>query len=174
MFLRNYYNQLFSLFSEQTIANGLKQLDGTVVNSACPSSSDTANGIIQAIRGLNGVANDYTARKLVLGSGNTPASVDDYKLESIITTSLSGSVSKSVDDNGNLVIVISVTNTSSAPIIVGEIGIPANCHNESTARDLCLVERTVLDEPITLGAGESCFISYKVNFAPTVGGFPAE
>jgi hypothetical protein len=176
MLLRNYYNQLFSIISEQVIENGLKTPDGTLGASYCPSSSSNlSNSIINSIRGLNGVSTSYSHRYLVVGSGSTPASVDDYMLESMITTSVSsGGISNSIDNDGNFVIIANVKNNGSSTITINEIGIPSNCYNGSSSSVVCLIERTVLDEPITLVAGESCFISYKVRFASTVGAFPTE
>lgn len=173
MLLRNYYNQLFSIFSEQVIENGLKTPDGALCASYCPSSSSNlGSSIISSIRGLNSASTSYSNRSLVVGSGSTPASVDDYTLESMITTSVSASgFSKSIDNDGNFVIIATVKNGSSSTITINEIGIPSTCYNGSSSSVVCLVERTVLDEPITLAADESCFISYKVNFAPTVGSF---
>lgn len=174
MLLRNYYNQLFSFFSEVVIENGLKTPDGALGASYCPSSgSNLSNSIINSIRGLNGASTSYSHRSLVVGSGSTPASVDDYRLESMITTSVSASgFSKSIDNDGNFVVVATVKNGGSSSITINEVGIPSTCYNGSSNSVVCLVERTVLDEPITLGAGESCFLTYKVNFAPVVGSFP--
>lgn len=172
MLLRNYYNQLHSFFSEQTITNGLKLPDGTLANCCCPSSTQSFT-IARTFTSASATARTgYSSYGFIVGSGRTPASVEDYCLESLITSSLYLSVVQSTDGDGNYIWVGTLTNKASEPITVGEIGILMSCYNKSSSSCTCLVERTVLDEPLTLGAGESGFISYKVRFAPTVGSFP--
>lgn len=106
-----------------------------------------------------------------VGRGNTPATEDDYKLESIITSGISGSVSRScgADENDNPYIIFNVTinNTSSNEITINEIGMVQTVQctdtkgstNYSSSR--FLIDRTVLDEPIIIPAGSSKAIVYK-------------
>lgn len=172
MLLRNFYNQLHSLFSGQTIANGLKKPDGTLVDSVSPSSTESYRLDFTFKSASTTFRTSYSSYGFVVGSGRTPVSVDDYCLESLITTAGYLSVVQSTDENGNYVWIGTFTNQATTPITIGEFGITMNCYYKYTTSTVCLVERTVLDEPITLGAGESCFISYKIGFAPTVGSFP--
>lgn len=172
MLLRNYYNQLHSLFSGQTIANGLKKPDGTLADSVPPGNAESFRLDSTFKSAGTSFSTSYSSYGFVVGSGRTPASVDDYCLESLITTAGRLSVVQSTDENGNYVWVGTFTNHATTPITIGEFGIAMNCYYKYTTYVVCLVERTVLDEPITLGAGESCFISYKVGFAPIVGSFP--
>lgn len=174
MLLRNYHNQVFSLFTNQTVVNGLKDPNGALLNSNCPGTSYYKSCLLNTIKTMNMASTFYSDGFLVLGSGNTPASVDDYALESIITTSISMSgVARSIDSEGNFVIVATLQNAGDSQVVINEVGIAARCYTSSSATTLCLVERTVLAEPITLAPGENSFLTYKVKFSPAAGAFPA-
>ena len=83
------------------------------------------------------------------GTGTTPPTIDDYKLSGNLITTISSSVSFSAvnEDGGNkLEAVYTLTNTGSSPITIGEVGLFAGDNQYNKV----LVERTVLDEPITL------------------------
>lgn len=117
-------------------------------------------------------ATSYNASGICVGSGNTPPTEDDYRLESIITSGISGSVSYNfgADENDNPYIIYNViiNNTSSNEITINEIGIvqTVQCTNKkgasSTSSCRCLIDRTVLDEPVTIPAGDSKAIIYKI------------
>lgn len=64
-----------------------------------------------------------------IGSGSTPTSPDDYKLESMIEYAedglkvLSSSVIKAADEDSTLIYVYTLKNNSSDPITVSEVGL---------------------------------------------------
>ncbi len=117
------------------------------------------------------LATNNNSEGIQVGSGNTPATEDDYRLESIITSGISGSVSHSfgADENDNPYIVYNViiNNTSSNEITINEIGMvqSVSCTNTkgSTSSSFCrcLIDRTVLDEPVIIPTGSSKAIVYK-------------
>ena len=100
-----------------------------------------------------------------LGSGSTPAAETDYALESIITSGISTSIITAMqqDSNGNpqTIDTITVTNTGSSDITIGEIGMTVTPKNSGTLIYV-LVDRTVLDSPITIPANESAVITYTI------------
>ena len=111
------------------------------------------------------------------GSGSTPATKDDYRLESPITSGLSITNPKSLYwvDVGNGKYIVSspfiVTNITDSDIFISEIGVftPVSAvydkgSNSSQTLNYCLMERTVLSEPITIPAGESKLVTYKLTF----------
>lgn len=116
------------------------------------------------------------------GSGSTPASKADYKLESPITSGLAitnpSALAWTDDGNGKYEVIADyiLRNTSDAEINIYEIGVfsPVNSNSNGKygASDnvwwLALMERTVLDEPITIAPGESKLVTYKLTFNQTL------
>lgn len=110
---------------------------------------------------------------IYVGSGNTPASENDYCLENKITQGLKGSLTidttdQNLDENGVLqnYILITLTNTSNETITISEIGMVTKAYaatnfNASSANEHSfLLDRTVLTTPLTLAPNESGLISY--------------
>lgn len=107
------------------------------------------------------------------GTGSTPASLEDYTLESPITTGLAfagGLEGVSAYENGRAEVIARyiVTNTSNAEINIREIGCFVPVHISTTsAYQVIMMERTVLPEPITIPAGEAKMVTYKITFNQT-------
>lgn len=102
------------------------------------------------------------------GSGTTPATVDDYKLESAYVSGLTiistTSIKQSLKDN-----VITreysyiLKNTTSTDKVIGEIGLFYQSYYGSTSTSAkFLVERTVLDEPVTIAPGGTGTVVYTL------------
>lgn len=118
------------------------------------------------------LATSASSTGIHFGRGTTAPTEEDYALESLITSGLSISVSSShsLDGSGNpaLQLDITVTNTSSADITVGEIGYAQSLHastaqgSTSNAYRVCLLDRTVLDSPVTIPAGGYAVIRYTL------------
>lgn len=116
------------------------------------------------------------------GSGSTPASKSDYKLESPITSGLAitnpSNLAWTDDGNGKYEVIADyiLRNTSDAEINIYEIGVfsPVNSMSNSMYGSssnvwwLTLMERTVLNEPISIAPGESKLVTYKLTFNQTL------
>lgn len=105
---------------------------------------------------------------LMLGTGTTAPTEDDYRLESPITTNLScDSVSVS-RTSLTKTYTATFTNSGSSDITVTEVGfivyILYNYTNTDERSDHFLMDRTVLDTPITIPAGESRTVTYELSF----------
>lgn len=106
---------------------------------------------------------------IYFGAGTTPATKDDYKLENLISSGLTitnPSYFVEVQGGSGTYIWVSdfvVKNTSDKELRVGEIGLFLPFRGSSTYY-LTLAERTVLDEPITIPAGATRIIEYKLTF----------
>ena len=102
------------------------------------------------------------------GTGTTPATVSDYCLESILTNSkinvsVPSAVSYSrVDTYEEYSVTFGITNQTSDAITISEIGLITQPNGGSY--DMALVDRTVLDTPITIPAGQSKQITYTIRF----------
>lgn len=117
---------------------------------------------------------DTTNRQgICFGSGNTPASENDYSLESRITEGLRGVLSldadnRSLDENGVLqdYMLITLTNTSNEIQTISEIGMTASAYATksfnygSDSGYIFLIDRTVLTTPLILAPNESGLITY--------------
>lgn len=114
-----------------------------------------------------------TAVGIHVGTGDTAATENDYTLASLITAGLSGviTLSKGMDANDcpyvtyNLVL----TNSTSADIVVKEIGMfqQESCGASAGATSglsnrVFMVDRTVLDTPVTVPANGNAAIYYTL------------
>ena len=108
------------------------------------------------------------------GSGSTPASKADVALEAPITTGLSIiNPSNIVQDSSEAgkyeySATFTVNNTTSDEINIYEIGLFMPMPKSTSLGYCVLMERTVLTEPITLKAGQTKIITYKVTFNQTL------
>lgn len=115
---------------------------------------------------------------LYFGSGSTPATRDDYTLESVIASGLritNNDVAIENDGNGKYIVSASfiVQNTSEAEVNIYEFGVFTPISNDTSVSGsitwkMVLMERTVLSEPITLAPGESKLVTYKITFNQTL------
>ena len=118
-----------------------------------------------------------TSGGVYFGSGSTPATKNDYTLEapieSGVLTITSPAEVKAVDGGNGRYTFISdfiVRNDSDTEVNIWEIGLfsLATTSANSETHYLSLMERTVLTEPITIPAGESRLVTYKLTFNQTL------
>lgn len=86
--------------------------------------------------------------KCLVGSGTTPASVDDFKLENEITDATT-TFTVNVSENGTKIVNI-ISNLSNHDMLISEVAIA--CYQNENA--VFLMTRTVLDEPVVLEVGD--------------------
>lgn len=111
---------------------------------------------------------------IVIGTDGTTPTIRDIQLGSMITSGVSMSLASAKHgcDAPGIPYVeykISVTNTGSDPITIREIGYRQKmCYeNSSSSRTyLILLDRTTLAEPLTIQAGDSGIIDYKLQTVP--------
>ena len=100
------------------------------------------------------------------GIGTTPANATDYKLEnSLPSTQISVSVPSAVsysrvDTYEEYSVTFGVTNKTAEAITISEVGLTAAPQSAYPV----LVDRTVLDTPVTIPAGQSKQITYTIRF----------
>ena len=107
-----------------------------------------------------------------IGSGTTPPTADDYSLEERITSNASGTATISgdyIDSDGNptLKMVVTITNTGSDSITISEIGFfqsinAATSVSASGSDAVFMLDRTLLNTPVSIPAGESAAITYTL------------
>ena len=124
------------------------------------------------------VTKDANAAGISVGTGSTAATEDDYQLESTLTTGINITLTETAygNDAPGIPYVqysVTVTNTGSEPITVKEIGYKQTvgsvrypgAPNDSGTR-VFLLDRTVLDTPVTIAAGDAGIITYKLRTIP--------
>lgn len=98
----------------------------------------------------------------VLGSGDTPETYEDYRVESEILLGLAGK-SHFLNSEGNLVLSKTYQNTSEDAVTIREVGFIYIVSSSSTRGDnyqrAVLCSREVLQTPITLESGETVTVS---------------
>lgn len=104
---------------------------------------------------------------VIIGTGTTPPTLDDYYLSGDLITgyTYSAAVSNTYDgDRVTITALYTITNTSAADFTVGEIGLIANLYqyNDASGDKKALLERTVLDSPVTIPAGGVGQITYTI------------
>ena len=99
---------------------------------------------------------------IALGSGTTPPTVNDYKLQSFISEGLTYSnLNKEFVDNA-FQIQMTVTNNSDTSIQISEIGLYGT--DNSDGYPSFLFTRSVLSTPILLNTGDSQIVGIKIDF----------
>ena len=104
---------------------------------------------------------------IFFGTGTTLPTREDYTLESPITngtlSSSCGGVLKGLDaDQARLYATHEVKNSGSTDVTITEVGV-FGCASD-TSTNVFLLDRTVLDTPITIPAGQSKSITVAVQF----------
>ena len=103
---------------------------------------------------------------VILGTGTTAPSFDDISLSGSVISNFTytSTVTNEVDENGmTLTANYTITNTGEEAFTIGEIGIIANLSGTAkTSSNKALLERTVLDEPVTIEAGGVGQVTYTI------------
>lgn len=125
------------------------------------------------------VTTDPAAAGISVGTGNTPATEDDYQLAEPLSSGINLTLTETVYgvDEGGLPYAqykVTVTNTGSDPLTVKEICYKQNVGtakypgmtNDAAAK-VCMLDRTVLDTPVAISPGDAGIITYKLRTIPT-------
>lgn len=153
MFLENYFLCLHSIHSGDSVA--MRKCNDTTYTI-------TTNNAFNAIRlknSLSSVSGDYNAACVVFGNGDTPPALGDYRLSGEIIRTISGSgmaTVTNVDGVATYESLLTVVNTGEESVTIKEVGL--------TVMGIAsvLIERTLLEEPITIPAGGVGQITYTI------------
>ena len=108
------------------------------------------------------------------GTSPTPPTKDDYTLGSAITSGLTvtspSAITQKDEGDGKHTFLSDyiVRNDTDADISIYELGLFAAPADANAYAYNVLMERTVLTEPITIPAGESRLVTYKLTFNQTL------
>ena len=112
-------------------------------------------------------SNNSTQYTIIFGTGTTPVTVEDYRIETPITSGLviaaqpTTLVNKTAYSNGRYSYKTrsAINNTSAANITISEIALNAPSNLVRTYP--CCVYREVLSSPITLEPGDTVLVEYE-------------
>lgn len=154
------------------ITSPIPTSDTTLVNISGSEKTTYlgANCVYSFINSLNHMITaptDESVTFIGIGTGTTAATEDDYKLEAPVTGVTCDSTITAIGGNDSKkTYTATFSNTTDADVVVTEIGFLTNFYyNSSTGNnDNFLLDRIVLDTPITIPAGESKAITYELGF----------
>lgn len=135
------------------------------------NSGDDTNSIVSKSNG-----------GVYFGSGNTPATIDDYKLsgdviQNITTSYVENSIYEEDGSAGTLSYTYTITNNNDTEITIGEVALfgeaywqTASSSNSATyTHFFYLFERTALESPVTIPAGGVGQVTYTIRMNYPVG-----
>lgn len=162
MFVKNWYSGISGQLNALSTVP-VRNTAGTLVNvlgEYFRFSGVSLKSWFCALLDVRTVYNTYGG--VIFGTGTTPPTMDDYKLSGEIIKTLVSSAScvTSVDDDGiTVTTTYTLTNTSDKEITIGEIA--AFTAAGSTTNSV-MMDRTVLDTPVTIEPGGVGQITYSI------------
>lgn len=175
--LTNNYKKMalgFVLGSGDSTYNRFQQqvvdINGTSFLSYCPPSTYMSyNTLGEALRTPK---NSVSNQSCCFGDGNATPTADDYKLSGNIIQNLSFTKTMSYtqeDDGVRMTAVYRITNNNSTPVTISEVGLfGCGFTNLNGVVKNLLLERSLLDYPVTIEAGGFGDVTYEVKaYYPT-------
>lgn len=163
MVTKNWYYTYKTNRAECVISNAITLWNGSLVSSGYAPSNMSQNTLKTILLKPDGLCFVTSNAGIVLGSGTAPATRSDYKLENQITSGLTHLVTTITDEDGNRTYKLTLNSTTSEPITIGEIGIMGMfLTGGGSGTNYALMERTVLDEPVTIPAGGVGVVEYTI------------
>lgn len=167
MFTNNFYKIMTSTLRGDGALSGVQAVDytGTRRNLYCYySRAYSGMGFWTKMKTIYTSLN--TASPCVcFGDGTTPPSKDDYKLSGNIISTITATVTQNTTSDEGVTVhsaVYNVSNTGSEPITITEIGMFGYWYYNSSGSSTYLLERTVLDTPVTIPAGGIGQVTYTI------------
>jgi hypothetical protein len=162
MFTRNAY-KAFTLLTHTADRVTVKNAYGTEVTCYKPET----NRITSFQPGyLINSPRTSIGQGVVFGTGTTPATFDDYTLlgEVVKTVSFNTTTTREVDDSGSTATAVyTIINNETTDVTIGEIGMFCFYYTgQASTGGQILLERTVLDEPVTIPANGVGQVTYTV------------
>ena len=165
MLTNNFYSALAQNMVGTIKSNSIKNTSGsltTLYNAAggyLPFFISGQNNKVDLSRVREAYSGTYGG--VVFGDGDTPATAEDYKLAGNIITGITANanLTRSIN-NGVAQIVAIYTITASSEVTIKEI----TAFTTSGGSDYYIVDRTVLDTPVTIPAGGVGQVVYTITF----------
>lgn len=154
-----FYNSISSYAATKLVAH-----DGTTTISPSQGYMKRSDAKDQVYCALGNVLTALPTRYggVLFGTGTTPPTLNDYTISGAAVKNLSVSVAYNETDDESahtLEILYTITNAATVPVTIGEIA--AFCGSGGSIKG-ALLERTVLDSPVTIPAGGVGQITYTI------------
>lgn len=127
--------------------------------------------IIDVYSALNSAKTDLTSTSygVLFGTGNTPVSLDDYTLAGDVIQNIGVLINRTYSYSAAqqvLKAVYTITNNNAEEIVIREVALTVPFYYDSGASNLsvCVIDRTVLDTPVTIPAGGIGQVEYTITF----------
>lgn len=162
MVLKNYYVALGKLILNKAHNAGISYTGESVT----PANTNAVS--IHSI--ITSPKSDYLGSDGVkFGTGTTPVTFEDYCLSGDMINNLAFStVTQHASDNNGVHItaVYTITNNNPTDVTIGEVGMMYRHVTSQTGivGNYMLIERTVLDTPVTIPAGGIGQVVYTITF----------
>ena len=162
MLIKNFYSYMRAAFSAAGKEIPFVKTDGTTANLRYSNSYAPFAVMNKWSVNNNGFGVSF-------GTGTTPATMSDYSIESClnstkINVSTPSAVSYSRGDTfDEYSVSFGVTNITAEAITISEVGLTVGV-TSGTPEYMVLVDRTVLDAPVTIPAHETKHIAYTIRF----------
>lgn len=174
--------QIFALNAGNSVFPQTRVTDiGWVPGRTINSDTTVYFGYTQSSHTMNWLSsvNNTNSAGVAFGSGTTPATNTDYNMESIIpstgisvvaTTAAQAYDSETQNTFGY--VNYTITNNSENDLTISEIGLFATLRATGTSGTYVnnnvnysvMLEHTILDNPVTIPAGEAGIIQYRFEF----------
>lgn len=177
MILKNYYNSKFAYIvarskyqnnENNTTKNNVTELsmmstDGkTLVGLSAYGYGITDALLNYLLKGMYRQTSVQNVCNLVIGSGTTPVSVSDYRIENELFDNISFvSLVTGYSTDGTITHTKTMRNDTGGEITVSEIGLTQGFSNGNSNYSL-LIYREVLSDPIVVPAGEVFNVSVSI------------
>lgn len=156
MILKQYYDALSVCATGKTVS--IASYGGSTYNV----TNSGASKLLQLYSGMGTVAEGQWATGVLFGGSDVVPNIKDNKLNSLISGLSGDAAVKTTVDSTNCLTTISsvltITNGNDTDVTINEIGLNLNY----TGNWAFLVDRTVLDAPLTIPAGGIGQVTYTI------------
>lgn len=169
MLTKNFFSWTMANLTGKDIVNGYVFPDGTVGNATRQTNKPYYLWEYMNYLSISDIPSSYLFIGTRIGTGATPATADDYTMESVITSGLITAESNTVTvtkENGFVAVyaTYTVTNTGTTAVAISEIGLFGATNGSSSGTKPILMDRTVLESPIVINPGEAKPLTYTIRF----------
>ena len=172
MLLKNWYKALASVVSYTSGATSCVNVLGNKKPFLAYSTNNLAFGQKAGTNysvSMREILNTYSKYYggVYLGTGTKEVTIEDYALSGEMITNFiyNASVSsKEIDEGIEFTGLYTITNTGNESFTIGEIALVGFNNTGSDSEYKTMLERTVLDEPVTIPAGGIGQVTYTIRF----------
>ena len=105
--------------------------------------------------------------QVMFGTGDTPPTINDYNLSGNFITGLVATKATTNlinSDSFSITTRYTLTNTGAEAVTIKEVGLGQSFNYYGSSENSCLIDRTVLDTPVTIPAGGVGQVEYTITF----------